>query len=310
MKSNQNNGKQKHQILNTSIDSIFDEAEIKAEIDQKSNDISKIQTENEILHQQNFLLTQKFQQTCSYNQQLGDELANFQDEIIIIQSSNQKKKEHVRKLTKKSDELKNLIDSIRNYLLSDRQFKVSAEKLKKIEGKKATLLKKFKALRGDDFQMNNSSLLDKFCHLNHSIFLLKERQRDLQEHIHVLNQITNESIPENDRKNAITELTNKKEREYVSLLDELKGIQNHKINKPRTSLQPRRINKLLNNKTLNPTKELQEAEEIISQMANERNKISQNASILLPTNDQSTSNQSINFPSVSNQLINIQLHNY
>ena len=269
MKSPKKGQEQNSRLVVTPLDDDLDENAIKSEIEKKSGIISQIKSNNEILNQNNFLLTQKFQQTCSYNQQLGDELANFQEEIIVIQSSNQAKKACIQKLSKESNELKELIDSTRQSLLSDGKFKVTAERLKKIEGKKATLIKNFKSLRGDEFDMNDTSLSDNYHQLKHSIHLLKERHRDLQEHLFVLQQLNDENLSQKDRSATIDELSHQKEEEYFALLDELQALQNPHFKtpkkKPKSILNSREVRSVLSNPKMSQTKESKEADEIIAQ---------------------------------------------
>ena len=78
---------------------------MKLKVDRYAAKIVSLQSENIKLNNDNQLLAQKFNGLTEYNQTLGNDLANFDEEIVFLEQQISQKTNEFRQLSKKADNL-------------------------------------------------------------------------------------------------------------------------------------------------------------------------------------------------------------
>lgn len=244
---------------------------MKSKVDRYAAKIVSLQSENIKLNNENQLLAQKFNGLTEYNQTLGNDLANFDEEIVFLEQQISQKTTEFQLLSRKADNLDKQIKSCRKALLDDADFNQAANKLKKLEEKKKAVLKKLSELKGDSINEGDPGILETRALLLEEVKLLEKTNSDLMQEKSLLQILIDTDKTVAQKKATLEEMIKKKEKEQNKLLDEIQTLRQN---------TPQEISKMLQMSVLSSASQTNSEyadDEENEQEANKKNK----------TNDQS-----------------------
>lgn len=195
----------------------------KSKIDKYTAQIVSLQAENINLNNENQVLAEKFNKLTEYNQTLGDDLANFDEEIVNLEQTLQIKTTQYQKLIKRVELLDQQIIDYRKSLMSDQNFSNAALKLKKLEEKKKAIFKRLDELN-ENPNCNGTGIIETRALLLEHIKSLEQTNTDLVQQKALLKFLLDKDKTVAQKKAALNEMIKKKNEEQSQLLSEIHQI--------------------------------------------------------------------------------------
>ena len=155
---------------------------------------------NRRLDAENQALAERFSRLTEYNQVLGDDLANLDAEILYLEQLIETKTRKMDRITEKVDALSKSIAGCRRKLAGDPHVSRMAQRLKRVEEMRISVLKKLRELRGDTFVDN---LEEVKAGLNFEIEILEGQRQDLEEQKEVLEILADREASSAERKDVL-----------------------------------------------------------------------------------------------------------
>lgn len=199
------------------------------QIEALTTQIVDKKNENSRLKKINQGLISKFKQLASYNHDLGDEVANLDDNFFTVEQTMPENAELLKVLEHKIGKLAKESNKCRELLLSNEEFKQSAELLLKLQNKRDIIYGKVNEL--ETGLNNNGFSCETTDKIKSEIANIKEHNRLLNEQIDLYMLLSSNSVNNETKMKLINESMEKCDQKINELNDQIqeKKTENKKI---------------------------------------------------------------------------------
>ena len=219
------------------------DADFNAHVARYSDIIVKYRNLNLEVGQRNNQLASKYDRLACFNQELGDDLARFDLEMGNLKHEIHAKTGKFKNLRKELDKLAKVVDKYRRILLEDREFHDSAQQVKRLEGKKRALLRKFRELQGEKIDIESHDVLKSRADLIEHVRCVDEANVEMIWLIELLRHLVDSNVPIQDRRDELKQKTVEKDRQLSKVNGEIAAV-SKRIKDLEAALERRRQEKL------------------------------------------------------------------
>ena len=219
------------------------DADFNAHVARYSDIIVKYRNLNLEVGQRNDQLASKYDRLACFNQELGDDLARFDLEMGNLKHEIHAKTGKFKNLRKELDKLAKVVDKYRRILLEDREFHDSAQQVKRLEGKKRALLRKFRELQGEKIDIESHDVLKSRADLIEHVRCVDEANVEMIWLIELLRHLVDSNVPIQDRRDELKQKTVEKDRQLSKVNGEIAAV-SKRIKDLEAALERRRQEKL------------------------------------------------------------------
>ena len=200
----------------TPADSIRD-----SQIEDITDQIVRIRAENLALNAQNQILADKFNKLAAYNQALGDDVANSDRQIYILEHQIDERQEMVEVVLAEINRLQREISKIRRILLKDRKFRGGVVELMQVQERTEELDARVKEARELIGETNTDSLEL----LREKVSVIEESNADLERQIGLLKVLLDGEAGDEVKRARLEDMMKQKDLETERLMDEIQEQQ-------------------------------------------------------------------------------------
>lgn len=177
---------------------------IERQVDELTTHIIFKQNENAKLKRRNQGRLAEFQKMTSYNQDLGNEVANLDDNYYLIENEMGEKAELLDELNSKMELMEKEMRQYRAILLANKEFADDAHYLRKVQKKRNKLITQVKEI--EILMNNNETSNNSLQEMKDQIKLAKLHNQAIQEQIDLLTYLSDKSVDQETKKNKVDQL--------------------------------------------------------------------------------------------------------
>ena len=200
----------------TPADSIRD-----SQIEDITDQIVRIRAENLALNAQNQILADKFNKLAAYNQALGDDVANSDRQIYILEHQIDERQEMVEIALAEINRLQREISKIRRILLKDRKFRGGVVELMQVQERTEELDARVKEAR----ELIGATNTDNLELLREKVSVIEESNADLERQIGLLKVLLDGEAGDEEKRARLEDMMKQKDLETERLMDEIQEQQ-------------------------------------------------------------------------------------
>ena len=199
-------------------------AQIKSKIDHYSEEITKLQKENFDLNTDNQILSAKYTELVLFNQELGNDLACFDQDIENLEIKVTEKSLNYKKLCKNLDSLRKEFENYRKMVVEGGGN--NSDLLKRLEKKKKELLRCFQDLNSDKVDIDSYDILKARASISSQIRDINEHNQELLFQIDILKTLLDEKFSIDEKRDFLNNALSQKKIDREAIEKQIQDLKN------------------------------------------------------------------------------------
>ena len=198
-------------------------AQIKSKIDHYSDEITRLQKENISINTENQILSSKFTELVVFNQELGNDLACFDQDIENLEMRVTEKSLKYKRLCKESESLHKEFENYRKIIQEGGN---NSDLLKRLEKRKKQLIRNFQDLNSDKVDVDSYDILKVRASITSQIREIDEQNKELLFQIDILKTLLNEKYSATEKRNLLNNALSQKKVNRESIEKQIQDLKN------------------------------------------------------------------------------------
>ncbi|OHT12782.1 hypothetical protein TRFO_17238 [Tritrichomonas foetus] len=218
---------------------------IKSQIDHYSEEIVRLQKENIDINSENQRLANRYSQLTTFNQELGNDLANFDSDIEMMERQIIEKNLKYQKLSNETNALHQDFEKYRKKLLEGNENTPAyiENKIKRLESKKQSLLQNFQELENQKVDVEGIDVLKERSEILNRVKSIEEHNDELTFQIKILKVLLDDAISNEEKEEFLENALKQKKEDNKQIKKDLKKLKKKTEKRQKESGESSKSNK-------------------------------------------------------------------
>ncbi|KAK8900107.1 hypothetical protein M9Y10_002430 [Tritrichomonas musculus] len=200
--------------------------QIKSKLDHYSEELAKLLEENLSINTENQILATKYTELTLFNQELGNDLACFDQDIENLEIKVTNKNMKFKKLCQDLESLRIEFEKYRKSLIDGGTMKINPDLLKSLEKKKKALIHNFQELNSEKVDIDSYDVLKVRAEITSQIREINEQNQELLFQIDILKTLLNDKYSIDEKRDLLNNALKQKKIDRETIETQISELKN------------------------------------------------------------------------------------
>lgn len=200
--------------------------QIKSKLDHYSEELAKLLEENLSINTENQILATKYTELTLFNQELGNDLACFDQDIENLEIKVTNKNMKFKKLCQDLESLRIEFEKYRKSLIDGGTMKINPDLLKSLEKKKKALIHNFQELNSEKVDIDSYDVLKVRAEITSHIREINEQNQELLFQIDILKTLLNDKYSIDEKRDLLNNALKQKKIDRETIETQISELKN------------------------------------------------------------------------------------